>query len=267
MNSQRSARVLVSLAILAALAAGGLAFWPLSAAAQIPVTDVAHTVQTIAHYVARLVEIGQRYVVIANQVRQLAQQVRQIELQIQGLKKLDRYWFRNVTSTMGAMEQVLAQLGIPSHMSPAVRQVFDETFPGWERLPADWWEEEELAASTTLKTLRETLWANHLQHRTTVDDLHTLGEIKREVTSIKGTEEALESIASATAYHAEAASLGLLAAAASADAATAYYAYQVNLRARQEASLKEALLTSDLWPPDLGSEPGWGALPSWWSAP
>lgn len=258
-----------ALALLAAVALGlGGAFFvaTLPASAQIPVTDAAHISQTVIHYAARLVEIAQKFQQIANQVQQIAHQVRQIELQLQALKKLDVYWARNVMNTMAAMEQVLSQLGIPSHMSPAVREVFDEVYPGWEA-PTDWWQEEELAASTTLLTLRETLWANYLQHRTTMDHLRTLSEIKNQVRDIKGTQEALEAIASATAFNGEAASLGLFAAAASADAATAYYAYEVNSRARQQRSLQEAILTSQLDPPALGSSPGWGALPSWWSAP
>lgn len=266
---RRSLRRLTALVLAAALAAAGLGgaallLHPAPAEAQFIVNDPIHTLETVLHYIARLVEIGQKYQQIYNQYLQLARQLREIELQLQSLKKLDRYWLRRVEGVIGQVEGALSGRLIPSHVSPTVRQAWSEAYRGWE-LPVDWWAEEEVASGATLRTLRETLWAKHLQHRATVEHLRTLEEIKHQLQQVEGHEEALEALTTLAAFQTEAQILASLAAQTSADAATAYYSYQVNLRARQEAALRMALETSRQTPPALDARPGWGALPAWWS--
>ena len=233
------------------------------ASAQFLVADIGHTVQTVLHYAGRLIEISQKYIQIYNQYQQIAHQVRQIQLQLQSLKKLDFFWARNVVGTMGRMEAILAHGDLPSHMNPDVRGIFEEIYPGWQAT-LDGWEDEERVTTKTLETLRETLAAQYESHRTMVDHIRTLLELKNQVRSIEGNEEALETIAGLVAFHAEADTLSQLAAATSADAATAYYAFQVHRMARQERSLELAIESSELVPPALDSQPGWGALPAWW---
>jgi hypothetical protein len=98
-----------------------------------------------------------------------------------------------------------------------------------------------------------------------MEQLAQLDDIKGQIDDADGHEEILEAIASLNAFETEALLLAQISAQTSADAATAYYSYEVNRLARQERSLEEAIKTSIQVPPDLGSAPGWGALPDWWS--
>jgi P-type conjugative transfer protein TrbJ len=236
------------------LVAGAWLMQPTVAEAVIPVVDVAHIAQTVLHYAARLRQI-------ANQVRQIANQYEQIRLKVQSLKKLEDTWWRDIGRAMSDMEWALGGGELPSHLSPYVRSIHAETYQGWQP-PENWWTEEEQTAERTLATLRETLWAKQLQHRTTRGQMRTLDEIKRQMVGIEGHQEAIEMLATLSAFQTEAEILAQLSAQTSADAATAYYSYFVNLRARQEASIQQALLTSTSFPPPLSG--GWGALPGWW---
>lgn len=248
--------VIAGALVVATILAGTLAYAPV-ARAVIPVTDYAHIVQTILHYFARLQQI-------ANQVEQIERAVEQIENQVKALEKLDAVHLRDVETVMREITGVLSGHQFPSHVSPSVRNAHAETYKGWE-LPLDWWEEEEVAVDVTLKTLKETLWAKHLQHRTTMEQLETLGDIKEQLDDIEGHEEALELLATLGAYETEAQLLAQLSAQTSADAATAYYSYEVNRRARQEVSIQEAIRTSLQTPQPPGNSPGWAPLPNWWT--
>jgi P-type conjugative transfer protein TrbJ len=233
------------------------------ASAQVLVWDIPHTAQTIAHYIARLTEISQKYQQIYNQYQQIANEYHQIINQLQMLKKLDVHWARNIVGTMARMEILLQRAGLPTHANPAIETIHREIYPGWE-VPLDWWRDEERAVTASLDTLRENLKAQYEAHRTQVDHIRTLMEIKQQVRSIEGTEEALEAIAGITAFQAEVSTLAEVARATSADAATAYYSYQINRQARQERAVQEILERSDLTPPELVPGSGYGALPSWW---
>lgn len=253
-------KTLRSAVLALALALGLLAE---RAAAQIPVTDTAHITQTILHYVGRLIEIGQKYQMIYNQYEQIVNQTRQIQLQLQALEKLDTYWFRSVSGAVGQMERTLGWYDLLSHMDPGIDGTFQRTFPGWQP-PRDWWAEEEEAATKTLDTLRATYLAQREAHTTTTSHLRGLGEIKEQIRAIDGTEKGLEVLAEIAAFQAEGDGLDQLSRATSADAATAFYSYQLNRQMRQAIAVQKAITTSDLHPPQYSSAGGWGALPTWW---
>ena len=249
--------------LLAALVALGMGLPAPPASAQIPVTDVLHTAQTILHYVGRLIEIAQKYQQIYNQYQQIANEYQQIAHQLKALEKLDVHWARNIVGTMGRIEQILRQDRLPSHVNDLVEQIHRELFPGWE-LPHDYWHEEESSAVAAMATLRESLGAQHEAFVTNRDHIRTLMEIKNQIKTIDGTQKALEVIAGINAFHAEVATLDELAQATTADAANAFYSYTLNASARQKKAIQEALAQSNLQPPALEPGTGWGALPSWW---
>ena len=233
------------------------------AEAQTFVADVVHTAQTTLHYVGRLIEIAQKYTQIYNQYQQLANEARQIQLQLQALEKLDTYYFRNVSGAVGQMQRTLGWYDLLSHMDPGIESTFFRTFPGWQP-PQDWWAEEEEAATKTLDTLRATYVAQREAHTTTTAHLAGLGHIKEQITTIDGTEKGLEVLAELAAFQAEGDGLDQLSRATSADAATAFYSFQLNRQMRQARALHFAITSSELNPPPYDPSSGWGALPNWW---
>jgi len=263
LNSRRLRAALAVLCLLMTVAIPA-ALMTTAAHAQIPVTDVVHIGQTIIHYIARLREIAQKATQISNQYRQLANELRMIKNQIQALKKLEIHHFRDVEPTLRQIEAVMNGHLIPSHLSAAVRGIHAEVYRGWN-LPFDTWREEKVSVTSTLDTMRESLFAKFLQHRTTLEHLAELEGLKGEIEAAEGHEEILEAIASLTAFDTETKLLAQISAQTSADAATAYYSYQVNRLGRQGRSLEEAIKTTSLNPPTIQTEPGWGALPTWWS--
>ena len=263
MKPRRVRATLVVLCLLL-IAAIPVVLTTITATAQIPVTDVAHIHQTIVHYIARLHEIVQKATQIANQYRQLVNDARMIAHQIQALKKLEIHHFRDVEPTLRQIEAVMNGHLIVSHLSPGVRGIHTEVYRGWN-LPFDTWREEAVSVKSSLDTMRESLFAKHLQHRTVLQQLETLNGLKDQIEEAEGHEEILEAIASLAAFDTETQLLAQIAAQTSADAATAYYSYQVNRLGRQGRSLEEAIMTTPLNPPAIGSNPGWGALPTWWS--
>lgn len=242
------------------LAVGGIA--P-SVAALTPVADYLHTAQTVLHYIGRLIEISQKYQQIYNQYQQIANEYQQIANQVKGLEKLDIHWARNIVGTMDRMEQILRRSDLPSHVNDLVESIHRELYPGW-RLPRNYWREEEDAATATIETLRETLGAQHQAFVTNRDHIRTLLELKNQVKTIDGTEKALEVLAGIAAFHAEVGTLSEVSLATSADAATAFYSYQVNAAARQKKAIHDAFEASAFEPPTLEPGRGWGALPNWW---
>ncbi len=262
----RSRKVRATLVVLCLLLVTAIpvVFTTTIAHAQFPVTDVAHIHQTIVHYVARLHEIVQKATQIANQYRQLANDARMIANQIQALKKLEIHHFRDVEPTLRQIEAVMNGHLIPSHLSPGVRGIHTEVYRGWN-LPFDTWTEEAVSVTSSLDTMRESLFAKHLQHRTILQHLEELNGLKDQIEAAEGHEEILEAIGSLAAFDTETQLLAQIAAQTSADAATAYYSYQVNRLGRQGRSLEEAIKTTSLNPPDINASPGWGALPPWWS--
>ena len=217
------------------------------------VSDAAHTAQTIIHYVGRLYEIYQKYVQIQNQYYQ-------IRNQLQMLKKLDRYWARNIVYTMEFMEDLMARHGLPTHMDPSVHQLHPLLYPGWTP-PVDYWSERRETSTQTLATMRQSLAAQHIAFKTARDHIRTLLELKQQLRSVKGTEEVLEVVGGMVAWNGEVANLAQLSASTSADAATAYYSYLVSSQARQERAIEEALRPRPVANPNA---PGWNARPDWW---
>ena len=236
---------------------------PATAATQL-VSDLGHTAQTIIHYIGRIVEIAQKAQQIINQYQQIVNEARMIANQVQALRKLDLHSFRDIEATLRQIEAVMNGHLIPSHLSPGVRGIHTEAYRGWN-LPFDTWTEEKVSVTSSLDTMRESLWAKHLQHRTTLEHLEELEEMKSQIEAAEGHEEILEVIGTLAAFSTEADLLAQISAQTSADAATAYYSYQVNRLARQGRSLEEGLKTSIMQPPDLTATPGWGALPGWWN--
>ena len=125
---------------------------------EVPVKDTQHIVHTIIHYIGRLYEIYQKYVQIQNQYYQ-------IRNQLQMLKKLDRYWARNIVYTMEFMEDLMARYELPSHMDPQVHQLHPFLYPGWTP-PVDYWRERRESATQTLATMQHSLSAQHVAFKT-----------------------------------------------------------------------------------------------------
>jgi P-type conjugative transfer protein TrbJ len=234
-----------------------------TAAAVTPVADAVHTASTIIHYVGRVIEIAQKYQQIYNQYQQIANEYQQIAHQLQALEKLDEHFERDIFGAVASMEGLFSGGLVPTHMNPSVQQIHLELFPGWEP-PEEYWRDEEKALTAALKTARKSLGAQHQAHKTSVEHLDVLNELKRQVREAEGTEQVLEALAGLAAFQAEVATMVQMSQATSADAPNAYYSYQLNATARQTRAMLEALQNSNLEPPTWEPGSGWGALPSWW---
>lgn len=250
---RRRAPALV-LAVLILLAAGGTP----PAAAVIPVTDYAHiALNSYWHYFHYLQFAYQ----IVQQYQQLLAQARQIELQLQALQKLADPRWRDVSALLGELDGVMRQGTALGYSLADVTAQFRATFPGVQRWadPAAY----PLQGQRTLDTLGAALAGASRQGRSLAEGELTLAGIRQQTAATHGTQEALEQLATLSAFSAQEQLLIRQALAAAANSGSVAAAFWINRDAQAEAT-REQLAAATATTAARGGSPGWTFTPGWW---
>ncbi|HEV7672629.1 MAG TPA: hypothetical protein VGS22_29265 [Thermoanaerobaculia bacterium] len=192
---RKTLRCLVVLCVCGSLAWGGRS----AGATVVPVVDIPHTIETILHYIARLKEIAQKAQMISNQVKdardqytQIRNQVEQIQRQLQALKKLEHPNWREVASLSGVLDDLLRREGALAYTLADIDGRLRDNFPG--AVPFRSLTDLAERNGKVITTLRNGIVAANRAGRL-ITDQYTLGDIKTTVAGIKGTQEALEVLA------------------------------------------------------------------------
>jgi len=240
----RTALVLAVVACLLAQVA-----LPPPAAAQIPVTDVAHIAANVyhqaLHYIGRLLEIQQKY--------------EQIRYQLQALKKLKSPNWRDVGNLLVYLNNLMREGETLAYSLENIVEVFRETFPGWVE-SKDWPTEYRAQMVRTLNTMERALRTVNQQSRGFSPK--DLGRIKAQVEDIHGHEEALELLATIGAYNAEELLLLRQSLAAANNISSVYFAADVNAKAQAALTLAAATRRTIVQRPV--PSPGFTTRPTWW---
>jgi P-type conjugative transfer protein TrbJ len=190
--STSSRRLLASAGlVVAALAA------PAAAHAQIPIPGVPQIVLDPRNLVQN-----------ARQVAQTAQQIenqrRQILYQIQSLQKLRNPNWREISGLVGQLDALMRQGEALAYSAADLDAQFQRTFPG-HQLPVGWVasQAQRTQATRALATLRASLNATRRQMQDLQPGMARLGQIKRQMGGIQGTQEAIELQNTLQAYAAE----------------------------------------------------------------
>jgi P-type conjugative transfer protein TrbJ len=247
-RTSRARRTAVALAALLAVLVQTIAA-PSPAAAQIPVTDVAHIAANVyyqyIHYVARYYEIQQK--------------AQQILYQLQALKKLANPSWRDVGNLLVYLNNLMREGETLAYSLDNLVEVFRETFPGWLETK-DWPTEYRAQVVRTLNTMERALRTVNQQSRGFSPK--DLGRIKAQVADIEGHQEALELLATIGAYNAEELLLMRQSFAAANNIASVYYASQVNEKA--QAALTLAAATRRTLAASPAPAASFTTRPAWW---
>jgi P-type conjugative transfer protein TrbJ len=244
------------------LAALCLALFLLLPAAQpaeaiIPVTDYAHMVLNLIYHIVHYLQFAQQ---IVNQYTQIKNQVDQIKYQAQSLKKLDVRNWREVYDLIAYMDYLMRQGQALAYSMDNVLETFNDTYPGW----AAWKAYNDNAATQTrraLDTMGNALRVLHQEYGHDIGDQLLLERIKAQVDGAKGTQEALEAMASVQTFNAQELSVTKRIAAATANIQAVYFGQEINRRAQAEATFRDTLTnTLSQLPP---SSQTWTFAPDW----
>lgn len=144
----------------------------------------------------------------ARQVAQAAQQIenqrRQILYQIQSLRKLRNPNWREISGLVGQLDALMRQGQALAYSTANLDAQFQQTFPGYQ-LPTGWIasQSERTQATRALATLRASLDATQRQMQDLRPGIARLGQIKRQMAGVQGTQEAIELQNTLQAYAAE----------------------------------------------------------------
>jgi P-type conjugative transfer protein TrbJ len=253
--SRRRGRRAAPVALAALLLALVLA--PQPAAAQFPVTDVAHTaVNSYWHYVHYIQAAYQIY----QQVQQLANQVRQLQAQLRALAKLRDPNWRQIQTLLGELDGLMRSgraLGYP--LADAGAQ-FRQVFPGW----SPWLDPAapQLQAERALDTLRAGLAATSQQSRSFAPGEDLLAAVRQQMGRTDGHQQALEQVATLSAFAAQEQLLTRQALAVANNQAAVAHGYWLNRQAQGDASFSLLMTETSLGVYQEHS-PGWTFRPSW----
>jgi type IV secretion system protein TrbJ len=170
------------------------------AEAQIPVTDIAHIIQTVAHYLARAEEIYQRY-------QQIEHELNMLEHDLKNLERAESRW-RDLETLMVELSDVIQQGEGVVYSRSDLEPLWLETFPGSVRIdpvetPGGW---QEIYERTSRRAL-DTQWGvmRNVRHQST--RFHTsqrvLDEIKQKSEAAEGNLEATQVSNMLMAFQAE----------------------------------------------------------------
>ena len=186
----------------------------------------------------------------ARQVAQTAQQIenqrRQILYQIQSLRKLQNPNWREISGLVGQLDALMQQGEALAYSAADLDAQFRRTFPGHE-LPAGWVasETQRTQATRALATMHATLNTTRRQMQDLRSGIVRLGQIKRQMASIQGTQEAIELQNTLQAYAAEELMMLRQAVAVQTNAVAVAHAQQVQ-REMQEQVLLDQILRNTL---------------------
>jgi len=165
----------------AAVAVSLLAVVPAPASAQFGgvVIDLRNLAQNILHYRVRL--------------QQFAAQKQQLTQQLNAMRKLSRPNWRNLGQLAQQIDQVVAQANGIAYSLRQAEALFRQTFPGYTP-PAGGWMPRDARTRTerTLATLQGVVAGAAAAAQEMQGARVTLGQIKSQMASVQGHEEALE---------------------------------------------------------------------------
>jgi P-type conjugative transfer protein TrbJ len=246
------------LARLLALALGLAPAGAPPAAAQIPVTDLAHiTVNSTWHY-AHYVQFAYQ---IVQQYQQILNQVRQIDAQLRALQKLAQPQWRDLSGLLGELDRLTRGGRALSYALADVAAQFRATFPGWQ----SWSDATDFPAQNqrALDTLGAALSAVGRQAQGFAADEATLARIRVQMATTAGHQQALEQLSTLAAFTAQEQLLTRQALAASANVAAVAGGYWLNRDAHAEATC-DLLATETALAGDRNASRGWSFQPAWW---
>ncbi|HVT60364.1 MAG TPA: hypothetical protein VHR45_18470 [Thermoanaerobaculia bacterium] len=228
------------------------------AAAQIPVTDVAHiavnTYWHYFHYVQFAYQIYQHYL-------QLLNQYTQIRYQLQALRKLENPNWREIGTLLGELDQVVRSGRALSYALANVSGEFRATYPGWQPWsdPAAYRQQTERA----LDTMRAGLAAVGRQAQNLAASEQTLDAIRQQMAATAGHQQALEQLATLAGFQAQEQLLARQSLAVGANLQAVAYGYWLNREAQSQATWR-LLTTETALAADQNGSPGWNFVPAWW---
>lgn len=228
---------------------------PTPGAAQIPVTDIGHIVQTILHYIGRLYEIQQK-------ADGLYRQYEQYKAQLQALKKLENPNFRRIQRVLANIEVTLEQFDHLVYTLDSIDRDFQETFPGMVEAP-EFRETVFQRSRRMLDAARAVLNATHFQGKSIHTGIQTLDLLKDQLATIKGHEEALEHQATVQTFSAE----ELLLVRQALASTNNLLAITIANREQREAEAQtnfESLLLRTAFPSGRSNPATFTPIPNWW---
>jgi P-type conjugative transfer protein TrbJ len=219
-------------ALAVAVLAGALGAAPQPAAAQIPVTDVAHMTANVywhyAHYVQLAYQIWQHATQIANQLRQ-------IQAQLRALRKLPDPVWRDLAPLLAELDAVVRSGRAIGYALPDAGAQLRQVYPGWTP-----WTDAAAAPLQTeraLDTMRAGLAAIARQAQSLGPAEQALAQIRRQMAATDGHQQALEQLATLSGLTAQEQLLGRQALAVSANLQAVGQAYWIDREAQARAAL------------------------------
>lgn len=143
------------------------------------VVDLRNLAQNIAHYKVRL--------------QQFAAQKQQLTQQLNAMRKLSRPNWRDLGRVAQQLDQVVAQANSIAYSLRQAEALFHQTFPGYTP-PVGGWSPRIARTQTerTLATLQGVVAGAAVHSQEMRGALSTLGQIKAQLGSVQGHEQALE---------------------------------------------------------------------------
>lgn len=190
------------------------------------VFDPSNFARNVLHYSRRLEQL--------NLQRQALQQ------QVASMRKLSNPNWRQINAALTQMEALAQQGQALAYSLRAIDTEFQRTFPGvqvFRNYPA----EERTQAVRTLATMRGALNAANRAARDFPTSVARLEAMKRQLTSIRGHEEALELNGTIDMYSAEELTLLRQAVSSLTNVQAVYYANEVNAEAQRQATFRSRL--------------------------
>jgi P-type conjugative transfer protein TrbJ len=260
LNSQPSCRRSLPHRIIAALCVCALffAFLPLPAAAQIPVTDVAHialnTYWHIVHYLQFALQIYQHY-------QQIRNQYEQIKYQLLALRKLANPNWRDLSQLLIDLDYLMRTGHALGYTLADAQAQFRRTFPGWQV-----WSDPsvyQLQTTRALDTMSAGLGAISRQSQNTAAGEQTLAAIRQQMAGTAGHQQALEQLTTLSTFQAQELLLTRQSLDVAANLQAVSSGYWLNREAQSQATFN-SLAAWTGFASTTNSSPGWDFVPGWW---
>ncbi|HVT14700.1 MAG TPA: hypothetical protein VHQ90_00780 [Thermoanaerobaculia bacterium] len=253
-SSRRRRRAPLSgaLVVLLVLLAGP---WGGPAAAQIPVTDVAHIAVNsywhALHYAQLAFQLYQQY-------QQIVIQIRQIDAQLRALRKLANPNWREIAGLLTELDALMRSGRSLGYALVDAGAQFRHVYPGWTR----WHDpiEPTLQAESALDTFRAGLAALSRQTRTLAAGEQTLAAMRRQMAATDGHQQALEHLATLAAFSAQEQLLSRQSLAVAANFAAVAHGYSINRQAQADATFRGVVYETSL---ARGTSAGFTFQPPW----
>ena len=209
-----------------------LALAPASARAQFGlfgsgiVLDPSNLARNVLHY--------------ARRIEQMNMQRQQLQQQLAAMRKLANPNWRQIASTMAQIDALMREGQALAYSLRTIDAEFRRTFPGTQAF-RDYPAEQRTQTVRTLATLRGALNAASRAAQDVPASVARLDAMKRQLSGVRGHEEALELNGTIAMYGVEELTMLRQSIAALTNVQAVYYADQVNARAQERATYRTNL--------------------------